>query len=243
MEKPENLEKPRSFAGQLFFVTLLLGFTTGVFAFEFGRVSVPPNWIPWGEIDLEEPPSWFAPLQINLLAVNEEACFAALDRSELSYTKLEERPIAGGCGWSAGAQILRSNIPYGAVFPSNCAFLAALYWYEQELQELAQLHLQTEVERIDHFGSYSCRNVYGREDARRSQHATANALDVAAFRLANGETISVLNDWKDDTPEGRFLHDARDTACKFFNAVLSPDYNAAHANHFHLDLGGFHTCR
>ena len=49
--------------------------------------------------------------------------------------------------------------------------------------------------------------------------------------------------WGKDTPEARFLTAARDEACRFFNVVLSPDYNRLHANHFHLDLGGFRMCR
>jgi hypothetical protein len=78
---------------------------------------------------------------------------------------------------------------------------------------------------------------------RRSQHATANAIDIAGFRLADGRSISVLADWGKPTAEGQFLAAARDEACSLFNIVLSPRYNELHANHFHLDLGGFHMCR
>ena len=99
------------------------------------------------------------------------------------------------------------------------------------------------ITRVDQLGTYACRNVNSAAAGRRSQHATANAIDIAAFRLADGRSISILDDWGKDTAEGRFLAAARDEACDFFNVVLSPDYNRLHANHFHLDLGGFRMCR
>ncbi len=39
------------------------------------------------------------------------------------------------------------------------------------------------------------------------------------------------------------LRDARRGACRFFDGVLGPDYNAAHRDHFHLETGGFGMCR
>ena len=85
--------------------------------------------------------------------------------------------------------------------------------------------------------------MYGREEARRSQHATANAIDIAGITLAGGQNISVLRDWKDEGARGALLLDIRNGACRMFGAVLSPDYNAAHANHFHFDMGMWMTCR
>jgi hypothetical protein len=35
----------------------------------------------------------------------------------------------------------------------------------------------------------------------------------------------------------------RDGACLFFDGVLSPDYNAAHRDHLHLDRGRYRYCR
>ena len=93
------------------------------------------------------------------------------------------------------------------------------------------------------FGTYSCRNVYGREHGRRSQHATANAIDVAGFTLEGGQSVSVLRDWKDPGPRSEFVRSVRDKACSSFGVVLSPDYNAAHANHLHLDMAPWMMCR
>ena len=120
---------------------------------------------------------------------------------------------------------------------------AAIYWWEAELQALARTHMGSDLARIDHLGSYACRNVNSTECGRRSQHATANALDIAGFRFADGRTASVLDDWSADSPAGRFLAAAHDAACGYFNTVLGPAYNDLHANHFHLDLGRARICR
>jgi hypothetical protein len=96
---------------------------------------------------------------------------------------------------------------------------------------------------VTHFGSYACRNVNNSASGRRSQHARANALDVAGFVLEDGREISVVKDWGDGGARGTFLSEARSAACSRFASVLGPDYTAAHANHFHIDMGGFGLCR
>jgi hypothetical protein len=223
---------------------LLLVLATGFFVSLYQSwVRIPANLAPWGEVELEQPPGWLARVQINSLAADPAACLAALDRSALSYRRTPARPIVDGCGLEAAVRPMQSRVAYNRVFDVTCGMMAALYWYEAELQRLARQHLGGEIARIDQFGAYACRNVNSAASGRRSQHATANAIDIAGFRLADGRTISILRDWGKDTDEGRFLADARDAACRFFNVVLSPDYNRLHANHFHLDLGGFRMCR
>ncbi|WP_421933261.1 extensin family protein [Phenylobacterium sp.] len=121
--------------------------------------------------------------------------------------------------------------------------LAVSIWERQVVQPAAFEVLGEAVTAIDNYGSYSCRRIYGQAEGPISEHASANALDVAGFKLANGEVISVLKDWNDPGPKGQFLHRVRDGGCRVFITVLSPDYNAQHANHFHLDMGGSPLCQ
>jgi hypothetical protein len=109
------------------------------------------------------------------------------------------------------------------------------------VQPAALRHLGREVARIEHFGTYACRNIRGGH--MLSQHASANALDVAGFRLRNGPHVTVLKDFRRDDARGRFLRQSRDGACRWFRTVLSPDYNAAHADHLHLDQGFWGKCQ
>jgi hypothetical protein len=204
---------------------------------------IPPNALPWSTIELDEEPLWLAKWHVARLGRDPEICFAALDRSHLQYDRLEDRPIENGCGVEARTEIVQSSIPYSAGFEATCALAASLYWYEQSLDVLAVEYFDEHIGRIEHFGTYSCRNIYGRENARRSAHATASAIDISGFRLQDGTEISILRDWEIEGPKGEFLRAARDEACRFFGPVLSPDYNRAHANHFHLETGGFGACR
>ena len=64
----------------------------------------------------------------------------------------------------------------------------------------------------------------------------ANAVDIAGFRLADGDADQRrLATGATTGAKGRFLREVRDGACDLFATVLSPDYNAAHRDHFHLD--------
>ena len=114
--------------------------------------------------------------------------------------------------------------------------------------QLLRRHFGSRVVAIDHAGSYSCRRLYGRSDGAYSEHATADAIDILGFRLADGTRVSVLNDWSGDSPKAQFLREVRDGSCRLFSTVLSPDYNAAHADHLHLDQtqrgnAGWRACR
>jgi hypothetical protein len=204
---------------------------------------IPPNWRPWGDVELDEEPTILARFQLGRLENDRDACFATLDRSTLEYTEMPDRSLERGCGIAARTHIVRSHYAYSSGFEAPCALVAALYWYEQRLTVLAREHLGRTITRIEHYGTYACRNIYNRSESRRSAHATARAIDIAGFRLDDGSSVSILRDWDKDTARGRFLTEARDEACRFFGIVLSPDYNEAHANHFHLELGRFGLCR
>ena len=114
-------------------------------------------------------------------------------------------------------------------------------WDRQVLRPAARSTFGSAPAAVENYGSYACRRVNGPNGAgdRPSEHARANALDVAAVRLEDGRTISVARDWEGDGPAGpegrRFLKRLRDGACRVFSTVLTPDYNAAHTDHLHLD--------
>ena len=78
---------------------------------------------------------------------------------------------------------------------------------------------------------------------RMSTHATADAIDISGFRLANGTQIRLIADWGAASPKSAFLRSVRDGACDWFKMILSPDYNRLHADHFHLQSRGWGLCR
>lgn len=196
----------------------------------------------YAPLDLGRPLGLFTQWRIRLLAASPEACRRTLDRSGVAARPVTPRPLATGCGYLDGVALSGAGLGVGP--PMRCALAAAyVAWERHVVRPAARRRLGADVAKVRHFGTYSCRNVYHRASGRRSQHATANALDVSGFRLSDGRTISVLADWSDAGARGAFLREVRDGACGLFAAVLSPDYNAAHRDHLHLDLGPFDACR
>lgn len=90
--------------------------------------------------------------------------------------------------------------------------------------------------------SYSCRRQNSRLAGRWSQHARGQAIDIAGFHLSDGTTASIERDWSDSGAKGRFLHRLAAQACRYFSVVLTPDSNAEHYNHLHLDIGPERLC-
>lgn len=120
---------------------------------------------------------------------------------------------------------------------TSCPVAAALALWEREVVQLAALRLKgLRVIAIEHSGSFACRRLYGRQDGPFSEHATADAIDITAFRFADGSRLTVAEDWKSDERSTAFLRATRDGACQLFSTVLSPEYNSAHSDHLHFDM-------
>jgi hypothetical protein len=199
-----------------------------------GWLAEHPQHDPWAPLDLRDPPGWATQRKLAALRRAPDECRAVLERSEVMFTAL---PAAGeGECRREDRTVLGENPLAPGAPPATCAVGAALVlWLRQGLDPAAEELLGSPLARVEHFGAYSCRRLYGRSEGRWSEHATGNAIDIAAFVLADGRRISVAEDWSGGDEEAAFLHLARDEACGVFGTVLSPDYNAAHADHLHLD--------
>ena len=211
-----------------------------------------PQDLPWTTLDLGERPGLFTGRKLAALGTNGPYCRALLDRAGIRYTALPARS-AGQCGYDDGIRLTAGGPRRIAFAPvglgTACPVAAALaMWEWNSVQPAAIAVYGRPVATIDHFGSYACRRIYGRDSGSWSEHATADAIDIAGFRLADGTRISVVRDWAGDAKARRFLRSVRDGACGLFATVLSPDYNAAHRDHLHLDQAargatGWRACR
>ena len=209
-----------------------------------------PQDFPWTRLDLGHPIGRFTAPKLAELGGDASRCRALLRDAGVDDVAAPPRRNGPECGYADGMRLGSDPIafrPSGVV--TSCSVAAAMHLLETRvIQDAAVRHLGSPVESIDHAGSYSCRRLYGRSEGAYSEHATADAIDILGFRLADGRRISVLRDWNRDTPEAEFLHEVRDGACRLFSTVLSPDYNAAHADHLHLDQAqrgnvGWRACR
>lgn len=193
-----------------------------------------PQHDPWAPLDLRDPPGWATQRKLAALRDDPAECRAVLERSGVTFTAL---PAAGEGECRRDDRTVLADAPLSPAPPATTCAVGAAFelWLRQGVQPAAQDLLGARVVRIEHLGAYSCRRMYGRDTGRWSEHATGNALDVAAFVLDDGRRISVAGNWAGTGSEAAFLRQARDEACEAFGTVLSPDYNAAHADHFHLD--------
>jgi len=198
----------------------------------------------YAPFDLDQPPNWLTAVHLYLFRADPGACFAALDRGHVDYVRAPVKPIENGCGYEDAAILKQSKVSHGGELLMRCPAMVPLLLWERHVVEPAAEHsFHQKVRAIRNYGTYSCRNVNHEPTGRRSQHASANAIDVSGFQFADGTRISIARDWNDTGAKGQFLHAVRDGACRFFGVVLSPDYNSLHHDHFHLDGSPWHLCR
>jgi len=177
-----------------------------------------------------------------------DMCTAWLAQAGVSFRPLADRIESDVCR-VIGAGNLRDGIgrndptlsPAGPMMTCRLAAAVAV-WRRQSVAPAAREILGADVRQIEHLGVYACRNVNSQAVGRPSAHARAEAIDIAAFRLSDGRRITVKNDWNGRSAEARFLRRIRDDACRIFGTTLSPDYNAAHADHLHLEGGPGGMC-
>jgi hypothetical protein len=137
---------------------------------------------------------------------------------------------------------IASPVPAGPVAVAPPATLACPLvsvldqWIAEAVQPAALKWFGVPVVEIKQISAYSCRGMNGDPNATISEHAFGNALDIAAFTLADGRKLDVQHAWHGLPEEQAFLHDVQATACEQFTTVLAPGSNAFHYNHIHVDL-------
>lgn len=164
-------------------------------------------------------------------------CMAKLQSQAVAFTPLPDRSFGGGCSALGSVKLLDIGVPATNLGAMTCNLAANFTaWARYGVQPAARLILGAEIEKIETFGTYSCRPIAG--SGKLSEHAHSNAIDVSAFVLSDGRRITVEQGWNGDKRTRQFLEIIHASACKRFNTVLSPDYNAAHHDHLHFDMGG-----
>ena len=238
----------------LVFLSLCLAAAAIAFATHGRHWQLPDRHNPFVPLAISDAPNWLTRHKLARLERDPAECLAVLGRATMKFEPLPDRTTGPQCGFTNAVRVTATSFSIGPAFSLSCRAAVSLALWERHVvaPEAARI-LGAPVTRIDHFGSYACRNVYGREAGNRSQHATADALDVAGFVLGDGRRITVASHWGDrdaaadavrkEDPRAVFLHAVHAGGCRFFDGVLGPEYNAAHADHLHLDRGRYRICR
>lgn len=212
-----------------------------------------PEDMPWTALDLTRPVGMFTGRKLAALRDDTALCPRLMQEAGIRFDPLPPREGDAQCSYRDAVRLEDGGARQIGLRPDgagmSCPVAAALaLWEWHVVQPAAARHLGSRVTTLDHLGTYSCRRVNNRADGDWSEHATANAIDISGFRLADGRRVSILGDWEGDAREQAFLREVRDGACKLYATVLSPDYNAAHRDHLHFDQAhrgarGWRGCR
>lgn len=208
---------------------------------------IPREYNPFAPLAVSDPPNLITGYKLRRLDNNPQACFEALDRAQTAGAIKFNRAgdMSGKCPLTNSVRVRAfGDVSLSSSYLASCrlAMSSAMY-VSQVAKPLASEVLGSPLVRIDHLGSYACRNIYSKPNARLSEHATAEALDIAGFQLKDGRQLTVLKQWQQTGDEGQFIRTLFSESCPYFGNSIGPDYNAAHANHFHLGLRWFGFCR
>lgn len=178
-------------------------------------------------------------------------CEAKLEAAgvEFSPSRLPLHKTKSGiyCG---AQQVVRyhqgpGGIRWGGRPKVTCAVALSMARLETIVQQEAEREFGRPVQRIKHMGTYNCREM-ANYPGWVSEHSYANAIDIKHFELRGGKTVPVLGEYPKNGAEpnnakarflkqvARRLYDER-----VFSVVLTPSFDRAHRNHFHLDMARY----
>jgi hypothetical protein len=176
------------------------------------------------------------------------ACLARLDEMGVAYTEEAAIEPDGACFVDHPLKVtsIGSGVAIEPEAIMNCRTTEALaLWTREVLAPAAKEHLEATATAIAHGSTYVCRSRNNEPGAKLSEHAHANAVDIAAIAFAEREPITIALRSGIDA-EADFQAAIRAGSCDYFTTVLGPGSNAAHAEHFHFDLaerrGGYRLC-
>ena len=222
-------------------IVYVLVLATAIHGCSDNRQDQQQSSMPWQDVELKDDVGVFTGYKIDKLSNNYRACLQALDRADIDYTPVPDRVSPKGCELKQQVTLDRSRYPYTSLVSGTCPIIAAVIsWEDNVVFPTAMKYFNQDVAKITHYAMFSCRNIAG--TSKRSEHSKANAIDISAFELKDGTKISVLNDWNDQGPKGLFLRSVFRQSCKIFKGALGPNYNAAHKDHFHFDMGSWDSC-
>ena len=203
-----------------------------------------------GKDEMQGPP---APA-LTIASESEEdhaACEKELQAMGASFKDVPRIDDGNGCGIDKPI-VLSQALPGIRVKPEGtmrCQTALALARWMQDMvipAGHAALAKAGPITTVNQASTYICRLRNNAATGKISEHARGNAIDVASFTFEDGTTVAVEPRREDPTLTGAFQRAVSAAGCLYFTTVLDPESDAAHENHFHLDVmkrnGGYRYC-
>lgn len=206
---------------------------------------LPPELNPARPFSLTEPKTPVTEYKLRWALSDGALCKAAL-ATDASFVSQPDLNASADC--SIVDRVSLREIGGVELTPLDTRCQTALrlaVWVKHGIRPAAEAHFGVDAARVHHLNSYNCRRIRTQagESSRMSTHATADAVDITGVTLVDGTRISLLESWTNDGPKSAFLNDIRDAACDWFRVTLGPEFNALHADHFHLQHTGWGLCK
>jgi hypothetical protein len=140
-----------------------------------------------------------------------------------------------GCGVKDAVRITSvSGIALSQGSVMDCGTANALKDWVDQSAKPALRRKGGGLESLKVAAHYVCRTRNHRPGAKISEHGKGRAIDISAFRLANGEEITVSEGWN-ARRHARAMRRMHKGACQHFGTVLGPEADRFHKDHFHFD--------
>lgn len=211
------------------------------------ELTLAPQHLPWHPLAIDDRAGFATDIKLGAIALGPQSWCERLTAKSNTLAVTAMKPLDGGgsCGWEKALNVDSSGsirLTGKTQYAMQCPLAAGAHIWLTSINHRAREILGSQLVRVHHVGTYSCRRMYNRSSGRMSEHAFANAWDVTGFELADGRVVSVQKHWSDEGALRTFLRAVRDDACNIFRVVLGPDYNEAHHDHLHVDMGGGLRC-
>ena len=199
--------RPIKFILKFIFVTSTLAFIAGVAALYFEKQNQTVSRV-------------YNELRPNLIQGGGQQCLSAMSTAGIEFVSLGDVRDKNCLIKNAIRIKTLPNTKLSSPLTLNCRTASKLINWLDEI----------EAKRIDHMGTYNCRKMRG--SPIMSEHSFGTAIDIARINEA-----SIKKHWDNGGVEGNYLHRAAKSAYSHFSNVITPDDNALHHDHFHLDHG------
>ena len=130
------------------------------------------------------------------------------------------------------------DVSFGSPLTLDCGFARAFAAFARDTAApLALAHLTAPLVTLTTGPGFQCRRRNRKATGKLSEHALGNAVDISAFRLADGTALTVAGSPQYDAAQNRFFDALRKAACGHFTTVLGPGSDGFHEDHLHFDRG------
>ena len=188
------------------------------------------------------------PVASRYAGLDRTRCEAELVRRQISFTRVgEARGVVAPLRLTGplSGVTFRSNLPASKSRTSpydiyDCRLVLAL-------DDFARVLARHDIVEVVHLSVYRpvSKKVALKGAGRR--HGGALAIDAALFKTKDGRTLSVEKDFQPrrigarPCPAPESASELRKIACeaneaRLFNVLLTPHFNRAHRNHFHMEV-------